>query len=388
MMGKTAISSPNPATARLLYVSSEDFAFLSHRLPMARAARDAGFEVHVATHVNGGRQAIEAEGFRLHAIPFSRGGLSPRSALGTAWALRKLIRRVKPDIIHHSGLQACMIGAVANVGRHQPQVHAMTGLGYIFTSHDGQARWMRSAVTALLRKLLVREASVVLVQNPDDRTALEQIGLPSAKITLIPGSGVDTQCFTPIPEPDAPITIGFAGRLLFDKGIRALVEANRLVRAEGHDVRLLIAGRTDPANPATLSEAEVESWRNEPGITVMGQVTDITELWRASHVAALPSHREGLPMSLMEAAACGRPMIATDAPGCREIVMNDVTGLLVPIEDAPALADAIRTLAASPSLRERYGAAARQLVVDKMSATAIGAATVQLYRQVLAAQPH
>ena len=187
----------------------------------------------------------------------------------------------------------------------------------------------------------------------------------------------------PLPEPDGPVTVGLAGRLLTDKGIRALVAAQRILRARGADINLLIAGEPDPANPASVSREEAREWCNEPGITWLGHVEDITSLWRRSHIAALPSHREGLPKSLLEAAASGRPLIAADAPGCREIVVHERTGLLVPIEDPPALADAIEKLALSKELRADYGAAARQLVVEKMSAQSIGAATVALYETCL-----
>jgi glycosyltransferase involved in cell wall biosynthesis len=184
-----------------------------------------------------------------------------------------------------------------------------------------------------------------------------------------------------MPEPDGPITVGFAGRLLIAKGIRALVAAYRLLQAQGLDVRLLIAGDPDPANPDSVRIEEAQQWNSEPGITWLGHVADITTLWRDCHIAALPSHREGLPKSLLEAAACARPLIATDAPGCREIAIHDQTGLLVPIENPQALADAIGKLATSPELRMRYGAAARRLVVEKMSAQAIGAAIVDLYNE-------
>ncbi len=220
------------------------------------------------------------------------------------------------------------------------------------------------------------------MQNPDDRDALLKLGVEPGRLTLIPGSGVDTDALTPLPEPIGPITIGFAGRLLADKGIRALVTAHGILRNQGHAVDLLIAGNPDPANPASISPEEIEQWSRQPGILWLGHVKDIRSLWQRCHIAALPSHREGLPGSLMEAAACARPLIATDAPGCREIVQNEQTGLLVPIEDPPALAQAILRLAESQSLRAQYGAAARQLVVNRLSAKIIGNAIVELYENL------
>jgi len=379
-----------PATAaprRLLYVVNEDFAFLLNRLPMARAARDAGFEVHVATHVNKDAKFIEAEGFILHDIPLRRGGLSPLAAIPTILALYRIERRIKPQILHHSGLQCCIYGSIAAIGSKIRQVNAITGLGYIFTSVNWRTRILKAAVGRLLPLLLNREVSTVLVQNPDDRKALLDLGVEQTHIVLIPGSGVDTDALQPLPEPEGPITFGFAGRLLIDKGIRALVAAHGMLHDQGNDVRLIIAGNPDPANPASVRQEEVEEWSRRPGITWLGHITDIVSLWRVCHFAVLPSHREGLPVSLLEAAACGKPMIATDAPGCREIVLEDRTGLLVPIENPTALAQAILRLAGSPELRKRYGEAARQFVVDRLSAKIIGASIVSLYNELAPENP-
>ncbi|WP_027582463.1 glycosyltransferase family 4 protein [Bradyrhizobium sp. Ai1a-2] len=367
---------------RILYVVNEDFAFLLNRLPMARAARDAGFEVHVATKVNNGASAIEAEGFVLHRIPFRRGGLSPLAAIPTIKAVRQVEREIRPSIVHHSGLQCCVFGSLAALGQNFPMVNAITGLGYIFTSGSRRSRLLKQSMMWLLPWLMNRKRSNILVQNPDDREALLALGIKPDRMTLIPGSGVDDEALKPLPEPDGPITIGFAGRLLVDKGIRALVSAHDLLRNQGREFNLIIAGNPDPANPASVSREEVEAWTRRPGITWLGHIDNIVSLWRSCHIAVLPSHREGLPGALLEAAACGRPLIATDAPGCREIVRNNQTGLLVPIEDAAALARAIALLAESPHLRARYGEAARQVVVEQFSARIIGSAIAELYNDL------
>jgi glycosyltransferase involved in cell wall biosynthesis len=371
---------------RLLYVVNEDWAFLLNRLPMARAAQKAGFDVHVATRVNSGASAIEAEGFMLHPIPLRRGGISPLSAIPAILALRQITSRIKPDIAHHSGLQCCVFGSIAAFGRKSPYVSALTGMGYVYTSATWRTRLLKAILKWLLPSLLDRPGDVVLVQNPDDRAALADLGIKQERIVLIPGSGVDTDALQPLPEPDGPITYGFAGRLLTDKGIRALVAAHDIVRGQGLETNLLIAGNPDPANPASVSLQEVNEWTERAGITWLGHVKDISSLWKRCHFAILPSHREGLPGSLMEAAACGRAMIATDAPGCREIVIDDRTGLLVPIEDPQALAQAIVRLATSRELRARYGQAARELVVIKLSARIIGEQVVRLYNDMTAAR--
>jgi glycosyltransferase involved in cell wall biosynthesis len=233
--------------------------------------------------------------------------------------------------------------------------------------------------------LLDGEKRVALVQNPDDRDGLIALGIPADRIALIPGSGVDIDKLQPWPEPAGPPTVAFVGRLLEDKGIRTLVKAHRLLRQSGSNVELLIAGTPDPANPASVSGEEVDGWSREAGIMCLGHVADIAGLWRRAHIAVLPSWREGLPKSLLEAAACGRAMVATNVPGCREVVKPGETGLLVPVENPAALAEAIGKLATSLDLRARYGAAARRLAVERFAADAIGRQVVELYRSVIRA---
>jgi glycosyltransferase involved in cell wall biosynthesis len=368
---------------RLLYVVTEDWYFLSHRLPMARAARDAGFEVHVATRVADGAAAIEAEGFVLHPVPFARGRISPLRTIATICALRRVHRTVEPAIVHRVALQAAVLGSLAALGRPVRAVSALTGLGYTFTSGNAKARLLRPVMATLLRWLLNRDGQFVLVQNPDDRAGMLAMGIAPERIVLIPGSGVNVITLQPMPEPAGPVTMAFVGRLLADKGVHALIEAQRLLRAGGSNVELLLAGTPDPANPGSASEADVARWTETPGVTLLGHVAPISTVWTRAHIAVLPSRREGLPMSLLEAAACGRPMVAADVPGCREIVHPGETGLLVPVDDPSALAAAIETLVASPELRARYGAAARHLAMERFSADAIGRQTVALYRSLV-----
>ncbi|RXG94525.1 glycosyltransferase family 4 protein [Bradyrhizobium zhanjiangense] len=378
------ISQETKLNGRILYIVNEDWAFLLNRLPMARAARDAGLEVHVATNVSSAASSIEAENFVLHRIPFQRGQRALLTAAAALKAIREVERAIKPSIVHHSGVQCCVFGSLAALDQTFPVVNAITGLGYIFTSSSSQSRMLKRVLTRLLPWLLNRDRSYTIVQNIDDREALLALGAKSGRMTLIPGSGVDDESLQPLPEPDGPITIGFAGRLLVDKGIRTLVRAYDLLRDQGHDIKLIIAGNPDPANPSSVSHEEIEAWIARPGITWLGHIDNIVSLWRDAHIAVLPSYREGLPGALMEAAACGRPLIATDTPGCREIVLTNQTGLLVPLEDPAALARAILRLAESPVLRASYGATARRLVSERFSARIIGHAITRLYGDILA----
>jgi glycosyltransferase involved in cell wall biosynthesis len=280
-------------------------------------------------------------------------------------------------------LQATILGSIAAAMRPVSTVNALTGLGYTFTSANARAMLLRPILSALLRLLLNRPKQLVLVQNPDDRDSMLSLGVAPGRIATIPGSGVNVDMLQPHPEPPGAPTIAFVGRLLADNGIRTLIEAHRLLRERGTKVELLIAGTPDPANPASVSAQEVAGWSREAGITWLGHVDDMLALWARAHIVVLPSRREGLPKSLLEAAACGRPMIATDVPGCREIVIPGETGLLVPYEDPPSLARAIETLETSPALRSSYGRAARRLTVARFSAEAIGRQAVDLHRNLV-----
>jgi glycosyltransferase involved in cell wall biosynthesis len=372
---------------KLVYLVTEDWYFVSHRLPMARAARAAGFEVHVATRVAQHASAIEQEGFVLHPLSWTRGRLDPLHFAKSVGEVRRLYRRLQPDMAHHVALVPTVIGSLAALGLPFPCINAVAGLGFAFTSRGPKARAVRFTLSVLLRRLLRRRKSIALVQNPDDRKALQAIGVPAAKITLIPGSGVDTKRLQPSPEPNPPITVAFVGRLLADKGLYTLLEAHRLLEQRGCPVYLLIAGAADPANPASIPASVLAEWKQRAGVTFLGHVSDIRTVWKQAHMAVLPSRREGLPLSLLEAAAYGRPLVATDVPGCREIARRGVNALLVPPDDATALADALEQLAADSELRHRYGAASRHLAETEFSSTRIGEEIVALYRNLLLSQP-
>jgi glycosyltransferase involved in cell wall biosynthesis len=269
---------------------------------------------------------------------------------------------------------------LASFGQSCACLNAFIGLGYSFTSESGKARVVRKLVGSLLRFFINRNHCIALVQNPDDMAALLSLGIAKKQIALIAGSGVDIDRFTPMPEPGGAPTLGFVGRLLDDKGIRTLVAAHQLLRTRVPKAQLLIAGTPDPANPASVTEGEARSWNELPGITWLGQVNDIADFWARIHVAVLPSRREGLPLSLLEAAACGRAMIASDVPGCREVVVQEQTGLLFPVDDVPALADAMERLAVDPQLRARCAMAARTRVVERFAGEIIGRQIIELYR--------
>ncbi len=371
---------------RLMFLVTEDWYFWAHRLPQARAARDAGFRVAVATRVDRHAARIKSEGFDLHALAWRRGSVSPIGAVAAVLEIAGLYRREHPDIVHHVSQKPILLGSMAaRLAGVRRVVNALTGLGYLFVDRRLKARAVRAAVLPVLRVASAGPGVRFLVENPDDGAALRRLHVaPADRIVLIRGSGVDLDRYDALPEPTGPVTIACATRMLQIKGVADVVAAFRVLRARAVDARLLLAGAPDPENPAAIPESELRGWGAEPGITWLGHVADIREIWAQAHIAVLASRGgEGIPMSLMEAAACGRPMVATDVPGCREIVRPGETGCLVPPGDIDALAGALAHLVHEPGLRRRYGHAARERVAEGLDARTVGRATVEIYRTLL-----
>ena len=380
-------SALRPARPKLLYLVTEDWYFWSHRLPMARAAKKAGFDVVVATRVDQHRERIEAEGFRVVPLSWQRRSVSPTGALAAIREIDAVYRRERPAIVHHVALKPILLGGLAAIAAGVPAVvNAVTGLGSAFLGNGGlKGRVAGTVMRPLLGIVLKRPNSRLILQNADDRDLLVKRKLVQAdKVSLIRGSGIDVKHFAVLPEPDGPVTIGFVGRLLEDKGVRPLVEAHQALCAQGLDVRLILAGTPDPENPTSIPPAELERWKALPGIELPANVADVREVWKRAHIAVLPSRREGLPKSLLEAASCGRAIVATDVPGCREVAHAGENALLVPPDDAAALAEAIGTLARDADLRHRFAKAGRKLVESDMASERVGAKTVELYRTLLA----
>jgi glycosyltransferase involved in cell wall biosynthesis len=375
------------ASPKLLYLVTEDWYFWSHRLPMARAALAAGFKVGVATRVDAHGERIRAEGFALHPLRWRRGDFGLVAGLRAITEIHRLYRRERPDLVHHISVKPAVYGGLAAFAARIPAVvSSLTGMGYSLASAGLGARMARLPMSLALRLLLAWRRSVLVVQNEAHRATLLALAPKAAdRVVVIRGSGVDTRHFAALPDPSArPIAIGFVGRLLADKGVRVLIDAYRRLLARGVPVRLVLAGVPDPESPTSISDAEIKDWLTLSGLTWLGQVSDVRQVWAEAHIAVLPSFHEGLPKSLLEAAACARPIVATDIPGCREVAIPGRNALLVPVGDAPALADAIERLARDDDLRRRLGAVSRSVVEPNLSDLRIGAETVALYRRLAA----
>jgi glycosyltransferase involved in cell wall biosynthesis len=370
---------------KILYLVSEDWFFVMHRLPTARAAKLAGYDVHVAARVGATADKIRAEGFTLHPIQWRRDRMNPFRLVTAIVETRRLYRSIHPNLVHHIALLPIVIGSMAALGLPMQVLNAFTGLGFTFTSKTAKARLLKLLAGGFLGRLLRRTNSTVLVENPDDRVSIAKLGVPEARIEFIAGSGVDVDSFSPLPEPESPIaTVAFAGRLLDQKGVRNLVRAHEILIEQGYAVRLLLAGAPDPLNPTSIPPSLLDQWRKLPNLVMLGHVDDVRTVWGQAHIAILPSRGgEGIPMSLLEAAACSRPLIATDVPGCREIARPGVNGLLVPVDEPIALAKAIETLAKDRGMRLRFGQASRQIAVNEFSSARVGREIVTLYARLL-----
>lgn len=365
---------------RLLFFVSEDWYFCSHRLPLAVAAAKSGYAVSVVTRVNHEAATIRNAGLRLIPFALSRRGMNLFAEFLTLVRLWRVYRREKPDLVHHVAMKPVLYGSlVARLAGVPRVVNALAGMGWLFTSDSMLARLLKPPVRLAFRLLL--KPTEVILQNPDDAAFMAELGL--VNIHIVRGSGVDVHGFQPSGEaPGIPLVV-LPARMLWDKGIGEFVEAARQLGARGVSGRFALVGAPDAENPASISSKQLAAWQNEGVVEYWGHRDDMPQVLSLAHVVCLPSYREGLPKALLEAAACGRPLVATDATGCREIVHDGENGFLVPVRDSQALADAIEALLKDASLRQRFGQRSRQIVEAAFSQEKIIADTLLVYREVL-----
>ena len=347
----------NVAPRHLVYVITEDWFFASHFLDRAKAAVGEGYKVSVITRCRETAREFRQYGLAPINIEFSRRGLNPITELITIFRLRKILKRIKPDIVHNVALKPVVLGSLAaQFAGVRNIVNAPVGMGYVFTSEENKARILRPIVKALIRYSLGRQARRVIIENNDDFNNLVAGGFAkNDSIALIKGAGVDTEKFGYKPEPNGQVQVIMVSRLLRDKGVQEFTDAAKLVNAHKSTVQFVLVGDVDDGNPTSLTAEQLTELRKSRDVTWLGARTDISELLASSHVACLPSYREGLPKSLIEAASAGRPIVTTDVPGCREVVTHMVNGLLVQPRDVSALASAIEKLVNDPKLRQSMG---------------------------------
>jgi len=371
---------------KLLFLVNDAPFFVSHRLALAKATVDAGWDVHVAVPFDASAvKIIEEAGVTHHHIPLRRGGRGLVGEMQLFWAIWNIVGELRPDVLHAVTMKPVLYGGIiARMRRVPAMVHAITGLGYLFLIDGFVARIQRALVKVLYTAALSHPNARVIFQNPDDLALFqtEHLVHPHTQ-RMIKGCGVSMDEFSLSPEPDGDPVVLFPARIIGDKGVREFVEAARALQDQGVKAIFRMVGRTDPDNPTDIGEATVRKWEADGMVEWRGFATDMAAEFAQCHIVCLPSYREGLPRVLIEAAACGRAIVTSDVPGCREIVRDGETGILVPVRDGPATAVALRTLIEDVDLRRTMGAAGRKFAMDNFSVSDFVAKSIDVYDQVL-----
>jgi glycosyltransferase involved in cell wall biosynthesis len=362
---------------RLIFLVTEDWYFVSHRLELAVACLNSGYDVWVITNCTNHLDSLLAAGCSVLPFKMNRRGVSPLGLIREIFTLARMYQRLKPHVVHHVSIRPSLVGSVAaKLTGVKHVVSEITGMGFLYTS--GRLAFVRTAVTILLGYLL--RSCQVIVQNSDDKEFFIKLGLPIEKLHLIKGSGVNNQKFRPCSRRDGTLVVMFAGRMLWDKGVREFVEAAAILTKSGHHVRFVLVGAPDRFNPTSIPETQLKAWDGKHGVEWWGFQEDMQTVWRSAHIACLPSYREGMPKSLLEASACGIPIVTTDVQGCRDVVQHGVQGLLVPEKNAEALARALDDLIRNSNDRRRMGEQARLRALSEFSQLIIIPQVMAIYR--------
>ncbi len=369
---------------RILFLVTEDHSVWTRRLGLIRRLRQLGAEVWVMTRLQHLHAQLKDEGFNL--IPWSvrRDSLNPFRELRSLWQVLAAYRRVKPDLVHHFSLKPMLYGTwAAQLCGGIPVVNTAPGLGHVFTTETRKIKMLRRVLVFLLRISWKRKRLRVTFQNRDNLRTFVQAGIVDpAQTALIRGSGVDCNEFAPHPEPPGAVVL-LAGRMLWEKGIASFVEAATLLKSQGVQARFLMAGEPDESHPSSIPRERLQRWSREGCVEWLGEQRNMPALYAAANIVCLPSYGEGVPKALIEAAASGRAVVATDVPGCREVVRDGENGLLVPVRDSEALAAALGMLLASPGMRARMGKRGRELALSEFSEDLVIQQTIAVYRGLL-----
>ncbi len=364
--------------------NNPDF-FLSHRLPIALQAKNAGYSVHIAAPKQGRYKEIVNHGLTFHPIAMERSGFHPFRDSLSMIHLFSLFRALKPNVVHNVAMKPMLFGSLAATFAGVPcLVNAVAGLGYVFIGDGLTKRILRAMMVLGFRFLLRHPNQRIIFQNPDDQRTFQSHGIANrAKVTLIRGSGVDLSKFVYVPEPDGIPKVLLVSRMLRDKGVQEFTEASAILKAKGVPVQMILVGDIDTGNPASLSHEQILSWVKKGWVDWLGPRDDIARLMASANIVCLPSYREGLPKVLLEAAACGRAVITTDVPGCRDAIALDETGVLVAVKDSASLADSIERLAMQSDLRADMGRKGRLLAEKEFDIAKVVEKHLEIYRELM-----
>ena len=351
---------------KIIYFVSEDWVFLNHRLELIKKIKATGFKVILITKITDFKKEIEKHNVKVIGLKAERGSLNIRKSAKDIYKIFKIYQKEKPDIVHHFGIRQVVHGNIAaKLAKVKKSFNSIIGLGSIFISSHFLKRFF---IKNILRFSLFLKKSYVFVQNKDDLEFFKKNKLTYSKeLFLVTASGIDTKKFITNKEPRGKIIFLFASRLIKDKGILELINAIKKLKLKKNNFEVFIAGSPDSQNPSSITSQQLESWESLNYIKYLGQVKDMVALYKKIHVAILPSYREGLPKGLLEAASCGKPIITTDVPGCREIVINEINGILVPPKDINALINAMKKLINNKKLRKSMGNKGREIIKKNFS---------------------
>ncbi len=371
----------------ILFANTEWYLY-NFRRSLALALHTSGHEVLLISPPGPYGEKLRALGLCWEALPMERRSLNLLREISLLWYLWRLFTREKPDVVHGFTIKCAVYGALAaRLAGVPARVSSVAGMGYVFASSDLKAMLLRPVVRGLMRLALDGRNARLILQNQDDLGLFCETGMVACEhIRLIPGSGVNCQVFKPKESSgmaDNEVCVLLAARMLWDKGIAEFVEASRQLRAQGRKVVFLLAGTPDSGNPAAVPESTLRGWMEQGLVEWLGHVDNMPQLLRSVDIVVLPSYREGLPKTLIEAAACGLPLVTTNAPGCREVVTDGVDGLLVPVRDSAALAQAIARLCDDPALAMKLGTAARSKALQQFDERLIIEKTMEVYRELL-----
>jgi glycosyltransferase involved in cell wall biosynthesis len=373
---------------KVMFVDNSVSSFRHDRMELCYAAREMGLEVHVAAPPGPAASDLTKEGFCFHEIPMSRNGTSIWQEPATVLALFRLYRRLRPSLVHHFRLKPVLHGSLAASLAGVPAVvNTLTGLGHVFTEQSQRNALLRRLISTGCKCAFRHRNLRVVFQNPDDRAVfIRDRIVPGDQTTVIKGSGVDVSMFSFSPEPDGTPVVVLASRMLWDKGVAQFVEAAQILKAEGVQATFALVGSLDPENPAAIPAEQLQVWKENGAVEWWGLRKDMPAVLAKSHIVCLPSYREGIPRILIEAAACGRPIVTTDAPGCRELVRPGENGLIVPVQDTHALAAALRTLIENPEMRRAMGGYNRALAVQEFDLELVISQYKTIYQDLLRAR--
>ncbi|HAD26787.1 MAG TPA: glycosyltransferase family 1 protein [Alphaproteobacteria bacterium] len=384
----------DPMKKRLLYVVNDPRYFVTHRLPLAHRVVEEGYEVHIALPFETAAlpaskdlELITSNQIKAHNIPLSRSGTNPYNEIKTIIHLNRIIREIQPDVIHGITIKAVLYSGILSLNRKQTAaVFAIPGLGHVFIANGLKAKLIRFLASNWYRLVFRNSRAIAIFQNEfDSEYFVRNRYLKSEQIILIPGCGVDIEKFHPSPkEPSEPIVVMLPARLQVDKGVQDFVDAAAILKNKGLQVRMVLVGYADFDRPGGVTEEQLKRWQNEYSVEWWGHSTNMPATLQKAHIICLPSHGgEGFPKVLIEAAACGLPIVTTNIPGCRDSVRKNQTALIVEPKNPIQLADALETFITAPELRARFGAAGRELVKQHYTEPMFINRSLEVYKRVL-----